>query len=370
MAEAGQGGQAVPAVADAVDSKTQEALQAVAREGRSQNTARSYVGAARYWEAWHLARFDGKPLPFPVPASVVLKFLADHLLAPVGAKGEGGDQAELACQLPPEVDEALVASLSKGKLGPLTLGTVTHRLAVLSKTHRAAGMANPCTDPRVQGALSDFRRAYAARDVKPHKQAPLTREPFLALLATCDKSLRGVRDRALLLFAFSSGGRRRSEVTSATCEKLTRLPDGSYTYELRRSKTNQAGAARADMFKPVAGPAAEALEAWLRLSKVSSGAIFRRLRTGGLVAEPLTPAAVRDIVRKRAVLAGLEGEFSAHSLRSGFVTEAGTQNVSLADTMALTGHTDVATVLGYYQSQAGTKSRAANLLTNEPEPKA
>ncbi|MDM0010552.1 hypothetical protein QTI51_38015, partial [Variovorax sp. J22G73] len=33
-----------------------------------------------------------------------------------------------------------------------------------------------------------------------------------------------------------------------------------------------------------------------------------------------------------------------------------------ADTMAMTGHTDVATVLGYYHSQAGTQSHVANLL--------
>jgi len=63
---------------------------------------------------------------------------------------------------------------------------------------------------------------------------------------------------------------------------------------------------------------------------------------------------VREMGKKRSALAGLEGGFSAHSLRSGFVTEAGTQNVSLADTMALTGHTNVSTVLW-----ATTKARPA-----------
>jgi hypothetical protein len=37
------------------------------------------------------------------------------------------------------------------------------------------------------------------------------------------------------------------------------------------------------------------------------------------------------IVKRRAALAGLDGDFSAHSLRSGFMTEAGRQNVPLAE---------------------------------------
>jgi len=156
----------------------------------------------------------------------------------------------------------------------------------------AGHAANPCEDPRVREALASFRCAYAARDVAPRKQAPLTREPLLALLATCDASSRGLRDRALLLFAFASGGRRRSEVTGATFEKLRLLSDGSFIYELRRSKTNQAGTARTDMFKPVAGPAAQAMQAWLSASGNTSGALFRRIRKERHVAEPLTPAAV------------------------------------------------------------------------------
>jgi hypothetical protein len=34
------------------------------------------------------------------------------------------------------------------------------------------------------------------------------------MVATCTDGLLGLRDRALLLFAFSSGGRRRSEVAT------------------------------------------------------------------------------------------------------------------------------------------------------------
>jgi integrase len=61
-------------------------------------------------------------------------------------------------------------------------------------------------------------------------------------------------------------------------------------------------------------------------------------------------------------LAGIEGDFSAHSLRSGFVTEAGRQNIPLAETMAMTGHHSVATVLGYFRTQSVLSSAAAKLF--------
>ena len=57
--------------------------------------------------------------------------------------------------------------------------------------------------------------------------------------------------------------------------------------------------------------------------------------------------------------------FGAHSLRSGFVTEAGRQNVPLGDTMAMTGHRSIQTVMRYFQTGAVQQSQAANLLKKE-----
>lgn len=89
------------------------------------------------------------------------------------------------------------------------------------------------------------RRASSSR-----KEAGADAEPLEELLATCDDSLVGQRDRALLLFAWASGGRRRSEVTSATVESLQRIT-GGYVYDLARSQTNQSGDDRAENHKPV-----------------------------------------------------------------------------------------------------------------------
>ena len=189
----------------------------------------------------------------------------------------------------------------------------------------------------------------------------MTKAPLQAILATCEDSLRGKRDRALLLFARASGGRRRSEVTGADMRFLKPISEG-FVYNLAYLKTNQPGADLPENNRPLLGVAAMALTAWLQASGITVGAIFRNVRKGGHLGEALSPAAVRAIVKERCALAGITGYFSAHSLRLGFVTEAGQQNVSLAETMALTGHHSIATVLGYSRSRSSLSGGAARLL--------
>ncbi|UXH76206.1 site-specific integrase [Roseateles amylovorans] len=332
----------------------EDAVNALLAEGESENTVRSYQAALRYWAAWFWFRY-AQPIGMPVPVAAVLQFIVDH----VERRVAGG----LESSLPSAVDQALIACGVKSKPGPLAISTVQHRLSVLSKAHQLKSMTSPVHDPMVRELVAKTRRAYAKRGVTPEKKAALTLEPLQAMLATCDDSLRGVRDRALLLFGWSSGGRRRSEVTAATIENTRKVGPRAYSFTLLHSKTNQSGAARSDAEKPVLDEAADALSCWLRRSGVETGPIFRRIRRGDKVGEPLAAGAVRDIVRERAALAGLPGDFAAHSLRSGFVTEAARQNVSIGDTMALTGHTSPTTLVGYFRAAESQRSAAARLFS-------
>ena len=195
--------------------------------------------------------------------------------------------AALITELPPDVDEALVKNGYKGKLGLTTLNTLVHRIAVLSKAHQMARAgARTRSAPDVSRAARSARtwrcrpvaaaahagakpgsmtgskhrpseplrrpaRARAARTHAPRlrparcpAQAPARAHqgPRLQLLlATCDESLKDKRDRALLLFAWVTGGRRRSEVASATLENLQRVDADAFIYTLTDSKTNQRG---------------------------------------------------------------------------------------------------------------------------------
>ncbi|WP_417448535.1 hypothetical protein, partial [Idiomarina abyssalis] len=61
--------------------------------------------------------------------------------------------------------------------------------------------------------------------------------------------------------------------------------------------------------------------------------------------------------------AKLDGDWAAHSLRSGFVSEAGRQGVPLGEVMAMTEHRSLPTVMGYFQAGTLLGSRATSLLT-------
>ena len=336
-----------------LEPAAQQAVRELLREGESTNTRNSYQSAMRYWAAWHALRFE-RQMQLPLNVACVLQFIIDHAQRQTGAG--------LASEMPAHMDRALVEAGYKAREGPLSHNTLVHRMAVLSKAHQVHGLANPCQDGAVRELMSRTRKAYARRGAQPAKKDALTRDLLEQLLQTCDDSLRGRRDRALLLFAWSSGGRRRSEVAGADMRHLRAVGPQEFIYTLAHSKTNQPGRDVPENHKPVTGRAAQALADWLRAAAIQEGPIFRRIRKGGHVGAPLSPAAVRDIVKQRCALAGVEGDFSAHSLRSGFVTEAGRQNVPLPDTMALTGHSSVNTVLGYFRADSALSNRAARLL--------
>ena len=96
-------------------------------------------------------------------------------------------------------------------------------------------------------------------------------------------------------------------------------------------------------------------------SGITDGAVFRRL-WGTRVGLALSPAAVGALIQRRARRAGLTDPIGGHSLRAGFVTEAGRRGVALAEVMALTGHRSVASVLGYHRTGSLSDGAAARLL--------
>lgn len=233
---------------------------------------------------------------------------------------------------------------------------------MLATWHRVRGWEPPTETAAVKTLLRQARKAQARHGITVRKKTAAVAEPLQALLATCTDGLRGVRDRALLLLAWSGGGRRRSEVVGLQVTDVRRLDADTWVYALDATKTDASGVRRE---KPLKGAAAHAhaLAAWLAAAPATSGPLFRRLHRGGAIgATELTADHVARMVQRRAKLAGLEGDWAAHSLRSGFVTEAGRQGVPLGEVMAMTEHRGVGTVMGYFQAGSLLTSRATTLL--------
>lgn len=330
-----------------------DAVRELLAEAAAANTTRSYATALRYWAGWHQARY-GIELTMPVSEAVVIQFLVDHI--------QRKNKTGLVCELPPAIEQALVTAGLKAKIGPLKLSTVVQRVAVLSTAHKLKRLTNPCELPSVRTLLSRARRAAVKRGERPTKKTAVTRSELEAMLATCDDSLEGVRDRALLCFGFASGGRRRCEIAAADMRDLRKVGEDGYIYRLEYSKTQQAGVTvDSTPDKPILGRSADALSAWLEAAGITEGAIFRRLWKGR-VGPALLSGSVATIVKRRAAMAGLAGDFGGHSLRSGFVTEAGKQGVPLPAVMAMTEHRSVASVIGYFQAGAAEDNPAGRLL--------
>lgn len=344
---------------DVLASSAERAAREILEESAAANTTRSYATALRYWATWFRARY-GQDLQMPVPSTVVVQFIVDHV-------ARGGPNG-LVHELPAALDAYLVKVGIKQRPGPLKLSTVIHRVAVLSKAHQLRKFPSPGEDPGVRHLLGRSRRAAHKRGERPHKKTAITATELNMMVTGCDGSLEGTRDRALLLFAFASGGRRRSEVARAQFADLRRVRPDAYAYRLEFSKTQQSGpGAKSTPDKPILGAAAAALTAWIEASGLSEGAIFRRLY-GQRVGGPLSGQAVAQIVQRRAKRAGLAGDFAGHSLRSGFVTEGARQGVALPALMAMTEHRSVSSIIGYYQAGSALENPAARLLDRTVPP--
>jgi integrase len=64
-----------------------------------------------------------------------------------------------------------------------------------------------------------------------------------------------------------------------------------------------------------------ALRTWLAVLG-GRDAVFRRIYRHGNIGSNLTATAIASIIRKRAIIAGVQGDFAEHSLRAGFATTA------------------------------------------------
>ena len=110
------------------------------------------------------------------------------------------------------------------------------------------------------------------------------------------------------------------------------------------------------------GDAAQAVAACLDAAKLTDGPLFRRLfRHSTVGPRGLSTDQVARIVQRRASLAGLPGDWAAHSMRSGFVTQAGRQGGALGEVTAMTEQRSVGMVLGYFQAGTLLSSRASAL---------
>jgi len=243
--------------------------------------------------------------------------------------------------------------------------TIRRRLSALGKMHRFNDLPWNPAHRAIQGPLQGVLRTHG-RPVR--KAAALTLKMLRQILATCDQSARGRRDRALLLFGFV-GALRRSELVALRVEDVA-VVAGGLRLRIRRGKTDQAGQG-AEIGLPrgrfIESCPVRAFAAWQAVAKRKAGPLFRKISTGdGIGDTALHPDAIRRILAHRVAMAGLTVEgferLSAHALRVGFITEAYDKGVRDEDIMRHTRHRDLRTMRGYVQRAGLVKESPAGLL--------
>ncbi|PZS25885.1 MAG: integrase, partial [Pseudonocardiales bacterium] len=224
-----------------------------------------------------------------------------------------------------------------------------------------------------------IRRTHAA---PPDQASPLRPPELQTVLANCpitrtwrttgrspEADRGGARDRALLLVGFVAA-LRRSELSALDVQHIAEHANG-LVLALPRSKTNQRGENNELVVLPRAGDTdlcpVTALRAWFALAGITDGPVFRPVgKNNRPLPRRLSAGAVNDLVQQAIARAGIDRagkrDWSAHSLRAGFVTYAHERGASDRAIAHQTRHRSLASVGTYVRVENAWKNNAATQL--------
>ncbi|CAG0974916.1 Tyrosine recombinase XerC [Anaerolineae bacterium] len=171
---------------------------------------------------------------------------------------------------------------------------------------------------------------------KHHEPKGVDPEDVVKLLDACDQTVRGTRDRALILFLYDTGCRAAG------------------AYKLRRSDLNldrgEALVCEKDQrtrYVHFTEPTAEALRKWLKKSPVKTDLVFYSLRMQSR-GNRLTASGVWRALRYVSKKAGIKGRANPHAFRHGFAREFIQRGGDLSPLRQLMGHSSIAVTAAHY----------------------
>lgn len=283
-----------------------ETLRHLVNQGMGANTLRALTSDLACLEAWGPAA-TGQSIPWPAPEALLLKFVAHHLWDPEKRANEPDHG------MPPDVDDNLRRQGFLKSAGPHAPDTVRRRLPSWSTLTKWRGLNGAFPSPALKPAIRLAVRAVPRQRRRKSAKA-VTGDVLTKLLASCaTDSLRDVRDRAILMVGFASGGRRRSEVAGLRLEQLSveapieiegGPPLPSLAIHLGRTKTSDG---KQGEVVYLTGRPVEALNAWLAAARIDKGSVFRGIGRWDTVSKrALDPQSVNAILEQRTDMAGLE----------------------------------------------------------------
>ena len=246
------------------------------------------------------------------------------------------------------------------------ISTLRRRLVSIGVVHKLKGHYLDTKHPVIIENLMGIKRKKGSIQIG---KKPILINHLKQIINVIDEQkiekIKKLRNRTLILIGFG-GGFRRTELISIDYEDLDFVEEGVKII-LRRSKTDQFGEGLIkglpyftnEKYCPVTS-----LKNWINLSKIKTGAIFRRFAKGStLTMHRLTDQSVVLVIKDCLKLAGIENQnYSGHSLRSGFATVAAESGADERSIMAMTGHKTSQMVRRYIREANIFKNNALNKI--------
>ena len=246
------------------------------------------------------------------------------------------------------------------------MSTLKRRLVSIGVIHKLKGHYLDTKHPSIIENMMGIKRRKGS--IQKGKK-PLLINNLKKIINVIDKEknheIKKIRDRSIILIGFS-GGFRRNEIVSLDYDDLEFVQEG-LKISLKRSKTDQFGEGSVkglpyfenSKYCPVIS-----IKKWIEISKISSGAIFRRFIKGSKLSHNrLTDQSVALLIKHYLKLAGIESKnYSGHSLRSGFATSAAESGAEERSIMAMTGHKSTEMVRRYIKEANLFKNNALNKI--------
>lgn len=273
-----------------------------------------------------------------------------------GASPYGG--AELVCEYLQDLTHGRVEGQRAASV--LTVGVI---LAAISAAYQDKGLPSPAQSPGTRLYIRGLRRELG---VAPRQVRAITEVELRAMLDTLPDSLVGKRDRALLLLGWA-GCMRRSELVGLEVDDLREDCNGLLV-RVRRSKTDQEGAGMVKAIPRAAESSlcpVQATKDWLTAAGLRSGKLFRGIDIRGtrVLEGKMDGGSVARVVKRALTAAGLDpDEFSAHSLRAGFLTAAALAGLDERSMANQSGHKSVAVLRSYVRRSDPWADNAATAL--------
>jgi len=248
----------------------------------------------------------------------------------------------------------------------IKMSTLKRRLVSIGVIHKLKGHYLDTKHPIIIENIMGIKRRKGS--IQKGKK-PLLINNLKSIINVIDEynkeDIKKFRDRSIILIGFS-GGFRRNEIVSLDYDDLDFVTEG-LKINLKRSKTDQFGEGSVKglpYFENTQYCPVLSLKNWIEISKINSGAIFRKFSKGSkLLENRLTDQTVALLIKKYLKLAGIDSKnYSGHSLRSGFATSAAESGAEERTIMAMTGHKSTEMVRRYIKDANLFKNNALNKI--------